>query len=326
MKILKFVITIVSTISVVIAQNSCTSSDTQTHQSSNEIIVENDNKVTEEEFIFECNYFGEKLPDTVPKLFAPHIFKYTDYHSCLSFSANGKQVFFSRLKTSGEYVGVQTMKYKNGKWTESEFIQGTEKSFSPFISTDGERLFIAKENSLFVLYRENETWSNPQKLPDFINFQKRQDGLYEAASRSVYFTTMFGKTDGIFYSEFVNGEYQKPIKIKTGFDTNAGGYSYISPDESYMIFQSRARGGYGASDLYIMFNKNGSWTKAINMGSKINTRYSESFPYVTPDGKYLFFNSNRPSELNSKVPEHFYGNFYWVSTEIFKQFETTLNP
>ena len=137
---------------------------------------------------------------------------------------------------------------------------------------------------------------------------------------------MFGKTDGIFYSEFVNGEYQKPIKIKTGFDTNAGGYSYISPDESYMIFQSRARGGYGASDLYIMFNKNGSWTKAINMGSKINTRYSESFPYVTPDGKYLFFNSNRPSELNSKVPEHFYGNFYWVSTEIFKQFETTLNP
>jgi len=68
----------------------------------------------------------------------------------------------------------------------------------------------------------------------------------------------------------------------------------------------------------------GNWTKAINMGKTINTKDCESFPYVTPDGKYFFFNSNRISKINSTVPSHFYGNIFWVKADIIHQLKESI--
>jgi len=68
----------------------------------------------------------------------------------------------------------------------------------------------------------------------------------------------------------------------------------------------------------------GNWSKAINMGETINTNDSESFTYVTPDGKYLFFNSNRVTKINLTVPSHFYGNIFWVKTDIIRRLKETV--
>lgn len=49
----------------------------------------------------------------------------------------------------------------------------------------------------------------------------------------------------------------------------------------------------GKLDKYIVFMKpDGSFTKPVNMGSSVNSSAHEERPYVTPDGKYLFFNRN----------------------------------
>ena len=66
-------------------------------------------------------------------------------------------------------------------------------------------------------------------------------------------------------------------------------------------------------DLYISFRKkDDSWTVPENMGKAVNTSSSELRPYVTPDGKYLFFTSDRP---NSKG----IGNIYWVDAKIIEE-------
>jgi len=73
-------------------------------------------------------------------------------------------------------------------------------------------------------------------------------------------------------------------------------------------------------DLYVTFrNENETWGKPQNLGEKINTRYSESFPFVSRDCKYLFFNSNRPSSLNNESMEYFYGNIYWVNAQFLEE-------
>ena len=38
--------------------------------------------------------------------------------------------------------------------------------------------------------------------------------------------------------------------------------------------------------------KDGSWGNAKNLGSPVNTNYSDWYPTVTPDGKYLMFSRN----------------------------------
>jgi len=53
-----------------------------------------------------------------------------------------------------------------------------------------------------------------------------------------------------------------------------------------------------------------------NIGQKINSAYKDEYPYVTPDSKYLFFNSNRPSVLNQKPIADGPGNIYWVDARI----------
>jgi Tol biopolymer transport system component len=49
----------------------------------------------------------------------------------------------------------------------------------------------------------------------------------------------------------------------------------------------------GSNDLYISYRKDGSWTKAQNLGDDINSNRDEYSPKVSPDGKYFFFASTR---------------------------------
>jgi len=51
--------------------------------------------------------------------------------------------------------------------------------------------------------------------------------------------------------------------------------------------------GLGGTDLYISYQQNGHWTKAVNLGDKINSKGSEYSPIVSPDGKYFFWSSTR---------------------------------
>jgi hypothetical protein len=45
-----------------------------------------------------------------------------------------------------------------------------------------------------------------------------------------------------------------------------------------------------------------AWTKAVNMGNAINTAGYEYCPFVTRDGKYLFFTRDR--------------DIYWVDGQV----------
>ena len=105
----------------------------------------------------------------------------------------------------------------------------------------------------------------------------------------------------------VNNEFQKPIRLSEAINTNQYEADvFISPDESYMIFCSTRDDSFGRGDLYVSFrNHDGNWSPAKNMGGQINTSNYEYCPFVTKDGKYLFYTSNQ--------------DIYWISTEIIKQ-------
>jgi Tol biopolymer transport system component len=55
-----------------------------------------------------------------------------------------------------------------------------------------------------------------------------------------------------------------------------------------------------------VFGKNGTWSKARNMGNRINTSNHELWPSVSSDGKYIFFMSFRTG--NADV--------YWINAKI----------
>jgi hypothetical protein len=112
---------------------------------------------------------------------------------------------------------------------------------------------------------------------------------------------------------------------------------YISPDERILIFGSLGRpdqlfsGGfrYARIDLYISLNRNGAWTPARHLGHGINSFADDEYPFISPDGRYLFFSSARSSfdvpthhrvsareiERLLKTPFNGRENVYYISTK-----------
>jgi len=67
----------------------------------------------------------------------------------------------------------------------------------------------------------------------------------------------------------------------------------VSPDGDLLVFCSKNPSGLGEDDLFVSFRMNdGGWSEAVNLGDGINSDRSENRPFITADGKYLFFNSN----------------------------------
>ena len=55
--------------------------------------------------------------------------------------------------------------------------------------------------------------------------------------------------------------------------------------------------------------KDGVWTQPVNLGAKINTEHAENRAYVSPDGKYLFFTSDRNGTMDA----------WWVDVRILEK-------
>lgn len=69
-------------------------------------------------------------------------------------------------------------------------------------------------------------------------------------------------------------------------------HAYLTADNNSLYFTSDARGGLGDNDIYVSFrNKDGSWSEPKNLGAPVNTEYDDDAPYVSDDGKTLYFAS-----------------------------------
>jgi len=65
----------------------------------------------------------------------------------------------------------------------------------------------------------------------------------------------------------------------------------FTEDGKTVYFVSERIGGEGAADIWTSSKIGQDWTKPENMGPIINTTGQETTPFVSPDGKYLFFSS-----------------------------------
>jgi hypothetical protein len=276
-----------------------------------------DTNISSEEFpVFRGAYLGQKPPGDKAELFAPGIVSNCMQHSSAYFSPDGKEVYFSRMLPLPSVI--MCMKEENDVWTKPRVaVEG----LTPFLSPDGKKLYFSRDWALWVVEKTENGLSEPKKLGNAVNFQKRQDGPSITNDGTLYFCSMYGDHDGIYRAELSDGDYVQREKLGSGINSgNVDGLPFIAPDESYLIFTSFRSGSIGMSDLYISFRKHdGMWTFPKNMGPEINSEAKEGYPYVTVDGKYFFFCSNRVSALNrNRIPDG-PGNVYWIDAKIISE-------
>jgi hypothetical protein len=86
----------------------------------------------------------------------------------------------------------------------------------------------------------------------------------------------------------------KPDELKTPLDIKKKDQStvVIRQTNQEIYYSSFGTDGKNGRDIYkISKLPNFTWGQPVNLGPNINTNYDEDFPYITPDGKTLYFSS-----------------------------------
>ncbi len=73
---------------------------------------------------------------------------------------------------------------------------------------------------------------------------------------------------------------------------NENAIMYVTKNRDYIYFSSYGKSNENGKDIYRVSKKeDGKWNEPENLGDAINTKYDEDFPYISIDGKTLYFSS-----------------------------------
>lgn len=276
-------------------------------------------------FEMKGKYMGQEGPGIIPKMFAPNFVSTEEQEFGSVFNAEGTAFYFG-VDVGGRNE-IRFSEMVENQWTKPvRLLSNQQYSYNdPFLSNEENKLyFISKkvvaskrdieDVDIWYIEKSDQGWSEPINAGKNINTSGNEYYISFTNTGTMYFSSNGHKRNDttrtdhdIYYSKLIDNEYQKPVLLNETINTlNYEADVFISPDESYIIFCSIRDDGYGRGDLYISFKQpDGTWTKSINMGNEINTPHYEYCPFVTKDGKYLFYTSNQ--------------DIYWVSTRIINK-------
>jgi OOP family OmpA-OmpF porin len=230
-----------------------------------------------------------------------------------------KLLFF--LLMSG-FLMAQKAPENLGSAVNSEFSE-----LNPVISPDGRTLYFGRKNHPANRYgvKGSETISGSQdiwfseKVGDTWSTARR---LSEVLNRDQYNTILSISPDGqtiLLKGAYVNGTYETrgfsisnkttagwtvPVKVEIpGYEQMSKGkneYGYLTMDGKAILLAFARKKNSEDDDLYVSFFEDGRWTRPLELGDEINTKYSETTPFLSADGKTLYFSSDRPGGQGSQ--------------------------
>ncbi len=261
-----------------------------------------------------------------------------------ALSPDGKEILYtiSTPKSTFQTI-VYSKQIKEGEWTAPEVVSfaGMYSDLEPAFSADGNTLYFSsnrptqgsavKDFDIWKVARTSNGWSQPENLGAPVN--TAADEFYPSVAKNgnLYYTAAYdggvGKED-IYVSTLINKQYQKPTPLDTAVNSIRYEFNaFVSPDEQYILFTSYGRkDDTGSGDLYMSVkDEKGKWKPAKNL-KELNSKQLDYCPFVSLDGKILFYTSERhqlPDSFSSKAsykgvadivtsPLNGTGNIYWI--------------
>ena len=270
-------------------------------------------------------YFGLTPPGLIPEVFAPGIVSDSTWqeHCQVAISPKGDEIYWSRF-SSDVSEQIYFSKFINYNWTKpklADFVKDdlTHLHGQPTLSPDGKKIFFYSRNrpggygyiDTWYAKRKDNEWSKPINAGHPFNSDGDDRPPIITDKGNAYTMGRNFAENKIDFLRFnyTDGKFHSPSTVSINKNTPYWWPLYVSQDESYIIFPSALKGGFGRLDLYLCFkDENDTWGKPLNLGPDINTKTSERFPIVSPDGKYLFFMRHTES-----------WDIFWVSTDIIKE-------
>lgn len=180
----------------------------------------------------------------------------------------------------------------------SELINSRFADINPILSGDGNRLvYVSKRafyDATFFAEKVNGEWQPPRNIIPELGV----DGdVYPTCLSWDGNTMIIYRNDdfigNLYMSEYRNGSWSPMVKLGENINTKYWeSHGCLTKDGNTLYFTSNRKGGYEGLDIYRSEKQaDGTWGPPKNLGPTINSRYNEDTPFITENGKRLYFSS-----------------------------------
>jgi hypothetical protein len=251
--------------------------------------------------------YASPTPQPKPELFGAGIFSTAHDDAHPTFTLDGKTAYFLRNSPDFRHWTMLSTTFRDGRWDKPEVVPfgGQYNDADVFFTRDDKAMYIISNRPVNGrAHSDTDIWVRRRDGANWGEFS-HVDAL--ASDGDEYFPTLTDRGTIYFGSERPGGKGKCDLwRAQPKGDTfgapenlaalNTAGddiEAYVAPDESYLIFSSNGRPDTrGAYDLYVTWQCNGAWSEPRNL-DMLNTAGWEFGARVAPDGRTLFFTSNR---------------------------------
>lgn len=182
------------------------------------------------------------------------------------------------------------------------FTSRRENTTGGLNNPDDEQYF--EDNYKAIWNKEDQVWDSISNKLDRINSDGfdcisylKNDGLSGLMTLNTTATNQKVQTNGSDICEITlsnKGKWATPklIKNKTINTSFFDGSATLTEDGNTMYFVSDRKGDKSMTDIYVVQKVGKEWGKAVPVSDSINTEMRETTPFITPDGRFLFFSSD----------------------------------
>ena len=251
-------------------------------------------------------YVGDAAPpdDGTPVLFAPGVISTGDVFAS-TFTPDGQTVVFTRVAMDRPLTLMQSH-WRDGRWTTPETLpfSGRYRDLDPAFSPDGGRLYFSSRrptgsspgdttslDDTWYVDRIGDGWGTPVRVEGAVNSDAMD--MFPSVTRrgTLYFDSSRSRQRMAYRAEALpGGRWDQPVPVDVAINGDSGSSNlFVDPDERFAVFATRRADGFGGADLHVSWRTATGWSRAVNLGPTINTAETEYCPFVSHDGRYLFF-------------------------------------
>jgi hypothetical protein len=251
-------------------------------------------------------YVGDAAPpdDGTPVMFAPGIISTGDVFAS-TFTPDGRTVVFTKVPANRPLTLMQSH-WRDGRWTTPETLpfSGTYRDLDPAFSPDGGRLYFSSRrptgpspadttslDDTWYVDRVGDGWGPPVRVAGTVNSDAVD--MYPSVTRrgTLYFDSARSSRRMAYRADALpGGGWAEPVPLDVAINGDSGSSNlFVDPDERFVVFASRRADGRGGADLHVSWRTATGWSRAVNLGPSVNTPETEFCPFVSHDGRYLFF-------------------------------------
>lgn len=243
--------------------------------------------------------------------FAPGIVSTRYDEGAISFTPDNKTAYF----TMGSIFSTLCFsKNIGGKWAKPEVasFSGRWNDMDAFVSPNGKRLFFSsnrpipgtiqtvanKHYDLWYVENSGQNWSEPHHLDTSINTGRDNNYAPSVCSDGTLYWCSRDRNGNkgmqCYYSVWLGNRYDQPKLLSiTGADHIQD--PFIAPNGKYLVFLN-------GKELFVSMRQKDNWSPPIKIGAPISMNDYMNSPYVSHDGKTLYFTTGRNKGFYKRDP------------------------